>query len=446
MMRTLALLAAAALAVGPSADLVRYGVPARAARADAPAGTPSTYVVDREAPGRCGDDLPGTSARPWCTIGRAAGSLRPGDTVVVRRGRYRESVTPPSGSPGAWVTYAGEEGAVLDGDGVADPAFDLRDVSYVKVSGFEVTGYQRRRPAGNSVSIRGGSHHVELARLLVHHNWNGIIIQDQAHDIIVSDSEVHHCVYGVGFEDAAHDIRIDRVSSHHNSELNVGPPRHPTYPNGDGFSADAGTSGITITDSRADDNQDGGFDLASRAASCSGCLAHGNRYGFRLWQGEVGTLANCLAFGNTGYPLQLGSNGGAGTKRILGSTFVGTAGDRGFSVEIVGTARLFVRNSIFAGFRSGVFSAPPAALDEDHDLFHAPGVPIGFTIGAHSLAGEPRFVDLEGGDLHLRRDSPAIDRGVALPELATDLDRVPRPQGTAQDLGAYEMPALSVRR
>jgi hypothetical protein len=338
------------------------------------------------------------------------------------------------------VTLAGEAGAVLDGDGVAGPAFDLLDVSFVRISGFEVTGYRRPRPAGNSVSIRGGSHHVELAHLLVHHNWNGIIIQDQAHGIIVSDSEVHHCRYGVGFEGSAHDIRIDRVSSHHNSELNVGPPRYPTYPNGDGFSADSGTTRITITDSRAAYNQDGGFDLTSGAVSCSGCQAHGNRYGFRLWQGEVGTLANCLAFGNTAFPLQLGSNAGAGTKRILGSTFVGTAGDRGFSVEIVGTARLFVRNSIFAGFRSGVFSAPPAALDEDHDLFHAPGLPIGFTIGAHSLVGDPHFLDLEGGDLHLRHDSPAIDRGVALPELGTDLDRLPRPQGEASDLGAYEMP------
>ena len=445
-MRTLALLAAAALAVGSSADFVCLDAPARAARADAPARTPSTYVVDREAPGGCGDDLPGTPARPWCTIGRTLGSLRPGDTVVVKRGRYRESVTPPSGGPGAWVTFTGEAGTILDGDGVAGPAFDLHDVSFVRISGFEVTGYRRRRPAGNSVSIRGGSHHVELAHLLVHHNWNGIIIQDQAHDIVVSDSEVHHCVYGVGFEGAANDVRIDRVSSHHNSELNVGPPRHPTYPNGDGFSADAGTSGIMITDSRADANQDGGFDLASAAASCSGCVASGNRYGFRLWQGEVGTLANCLAFGNTAYPLQLGSNAGAGTKRILGSTFVGTAGDHGFSAEIVGTARLFVRNSIFAGFRSGVFSVPPASLDEDHDLFHAPGVPIGFIIGAHSLAADPCFLDLEGGDLHLRPDSPAIDRGAALPELGTDLSGMPRPQGVAPDLGAYEMPALSVRR
>jgi len=97
-----------------------------------------------------------------------------------------------------------------------------------------------------------------------------------------------------------------------------------------------------------------------------------------------------------------------------------------------------MRNSIFAGFRHGVFSAPPASLDEDHDLFHAPGQPIGFVIGAHSLAADPLFVDVPRGDLHLGAASPAIDRGIAQDEVAVDLDHIPRPQGAAPDIGAYE--------
>jgi hypothetical protein len=334
----------------------------------------------------------------------------------------------------------GKEGALLDGSGVAGAAFDLHDVSFVRISGFEVTGYRKPLPAGKTVSIRGDSHHVELTHLHVHHNWNGIIIQDSAHDVAVADSEVHHCAYGVGFEGAARDVRVVRVITHHNSELLVGPATHRTYPNGDGFSADSGTSGISITDSRADDNQDGVFDLASRTASCERCAARGNRYGFRLWQGETGALVNCLAFGNTAFPVQIGSNRGSGTKRIVGCTLVGTPDDGGFAVEVAGVARLFLRNTIFAGFRLGVFTASPASLDEDHDLFHAPGRPVGLTVGEHSLLADPRFAGAHTGDFRLASDSPAIDNGVAVPGFDADLDREPRPLGAAPDIGAYESP------
>ena len=51
---------------------------------------------------------------------------------------------------------------------------------------------------------------------------------------------------------------------------------------------------------------------------------------------------------------------------------------------------------------------------------------------------DPLFVDAERRDLHLRPGSPAIDSGVALPEVTTDLDGNPRPLGLGYDIGAYE--------
>jgi hypothetical protein len=54
------------------------------------------------------------------------------------------------------------------------------------------------------------------------------------------------------------------------------------------------------------------------------------------------------------------------------------------------------------------------------------------------IGGDPRFVDPANGNFRLQADSPAIDVGVALPAVTADADGVPRPQGAAYDMGAYE--------
>jgi len=60
-------------------------------------------------------------------------------------------------------------------------------------------------------------------------------------------------------------------------------------------------------------------------------------------------------------------------------------------------------------------------------------------LGTHFIMGEPRFVDAENGDFHLRSDSPAIDVGDdSVVEVEVDLDGNPRIVGGAIDLGAFE--------
>ena len=57
------------------------------------------YHVACENP-RASDENPGTDARPFRTIGRAAGVVRPGEKVLVHRGVYREYVCPARGGEG----------------------------------------------------------------------------------------------------------------------------------------------------------------------------------------------------------------------------------------------------------------------------------------------------------------------------------------------------------
>jgi hypothetical protein len=71
------------------------------------------YYVDGQSPD-ASDDQPGTAEAPWKTVSRAARAeeLRPGDTVVIRSGAYRESVdVTVSGEPGRPITFTAAPGA-----------------------------------------------------------------------------------------------------------------------------------------------------------------------------------------------------------------------------------------------------------------------------------------------------------------------------------------------
>jgi len=79
-------------------------------------------------------------------------------------------------------------------------------------------------------------------------------------------------------------------------------------------------------------------------------------------------------------------------------------------------------------------------LTGTNNLFYGAGSPLG--VFADSVAGDPLFVNLAANNFHLSAGSPAIDSGATV-QLATDYDGVPRPQGPAYDIGAYEYPEAS---
>ena len=59
---------------------------------------------------------------------------------------------------------------------------------------------------------------------------------------------------------------------------------------------------------------------------------------------------------------------------------------------------------------------------------------------ATRLTASPAVTYVNPGsfDLHLKLSSPAINASIMLSLVPTDMDGVPRPQGTSHDIGAYE--------
>ena len=62
--------------------------------------------------------------------------------------------------------------------------------------------------------------------------------------------------------------------------------------------------------------------------------------------------------------------------------------------------------------------------------------PNGVTFSNNIEGTDPRFAS---SDYRLRSDSPAVDKGAPLDEVREAIDGTPRPQGSAWDIGAWEV-------
>ncbi len=116
-----------------------------------------------------GSDLnPGTEAKPWRTIQKAADTLMPGDTVLIRQGIYEEKVTPTrSGTEGNYVTYRnyGSEQVIIDAqNGVRDACIRVDGKKYLQFIGLRLTG------ASGTSGLRAGFHASDRSENLILEN------------------------------------------------------------------------------------------------------------------------------------------------------------------------------------------------------------------------------------------------------------------------------------
>ncbi|MGH2933965.1 MAG: right-handed parallel beta-helix repeat-containing protein [Gaiellaceae bacterium] len=129
---------------------------------------------------------PGTKARPLRSIEDALRRARPGDTIHVAPGDYRERlVTVHSGAAGAPITLAGSRGARITGDG-SGRQIQIRN-DYITVRGLTVGD------ADKLIWIEG-AHHVEIVDDRLENGGGECIrIKYFSTHVLIAHDTIDHC-------------------------------------------------------------------------------------------------------------------------------------------------------------------------------------------------------------------------------------------------------------
>lgn len=428
-------------------------------------GVPATYYVSPSG----ADAGPGTVTEPWRTIGKAATTLAPGDTVLIRAGTYAEQVqVAVSGMAGAEVTFAAYPGEspVLDGTGVVVSTGDLAGL-------FEVVQRSWVRVRGLRVQHAGPG---ELTA--------GFLVEDSSHVTVESCSTFDTVSSGIGVWGgsdvtlAGNDVAFACTGPMQESISVGGTTGFELRGNvvRDGPPMPAGKEGICIKDGASTGmvhhNQVSGlhekvglyFDAWDKHTF--DIDVHGNRIwaiegadGIALASEMGGLLENIrvhdnVSFDNGFYGISVGVNGTSPTHPMSGIVIVnntavgnGTTGwGGGITVYNPGASNVIVRNNVVnanAAFQIAVSADVPAgAVTVDHNLVHPfLGTEPDEIRGTDYVEADPLFVGAAAHDYHLLAASPAIDHGNRALAPTADADGLLRPQGAGVDLGAYECPA-----
>ncbi len=362
-------------------------------------GQPSARVAARYYVAPSGsDDSPGTARHPFRSIQKAADLVNAGDTVFVRPGTYTGGARIVSlsrgGEPGRPVSFLseGKWQAVLDGrNGRSSEGWYFGPgVGYITIQGFEVRDLE-----AHAFDFYGGG----------------------VHDILISRNHVHH----------------------------VGRNCTDTSNGRTGASVGAGAYGITFDGNLW--HHIGRFAPGEQGCSPRTRYYQNHDHGIYVADANQVVIKNNVFYGfERGWPVHRYSSAEATSRglAIINNTFAGRNPYReGHIILATPTDGLRIETNIFHGpnqaalhFENLRFSGARVRYNMISGAVVRVGRPRGVEFSRNWENTDPRFV--EATDFRLRYDSPAVDAGIAQPEVRYDADGVSRPRGSGYDLGAYE--------
>jgi parallel beta-helix repeat protein len=142
------------------------------------------------------DKNPGTENSPWLTIQKAADTLQPGDTVLIRQGIYPEKVRPAkSGRNGMFITYQnyGSEEVIIDAqNGARDACVRVNGKRYLKFAGLKLAGASGSSGLRAAFYATDGSENLILENITATQSRFGILLLGRSSP--VSQIIIRNCI------------------------------------------------------------------------------------------------------------------------------------------------------------------------------------------------------------------------------------------------------------
>jgi hypothetical protein len=330
---------------------------------------------------------------------------KPGDVVIVHAGTYAGIHFQQSGASGSPIvvrSFPGERPVMQGGSYPvlleAEPWQNGLPVGWIAVDGFE---------------LRSGTVGIEITN---------------AHDLALCHNFIHDNS-GQGILGYGHDVLIEGNAISKNGDFTTNHD-HGMYLTGRRF---------TITNNVVWGNSAYGLQIA--AYNCnpppSGFCAGTDFSGAVDWLVANNTIAleqlrGGIVVWKPGASYGAEGNGELSNVRIVNNVFFDNNRSNPGST-----------NGVDIDYEDGPTQGDSTIVIATNLFFSDQGnVPVNPTPNAAAVSdvvqADPFLVAPQSADFHLLAGSPAIDRGVTVPQVTVDFDGTPRPQGPRYDLGAYE--------
>ncbi len=379
----------------------------------------TTYYVSTSG----NDSNAGTQSAPFRTLNKGVSVLKPGDTLRVVAGTYAETLlnSIPSGT-----SWSAPVTVIAD-----DPS--NRPIIRPNGSGGE-----------GVVTFEGNLHYIEL---------NGFVIDA----VNVSTNAVKISYSGGNTADHIRlkNCEVKNVLTGLNQGILIGPGQTGT---------DGGFNEVIACDihnNGINDNLSQGIYVDTPNNLIDGNTIHDNvNNGITVYNGYAGQAAGnnvirnnrvynngtgAMGFG-TGITVGCGDNNLVYNNLVYGNNAAGAGGIyvSSFGAPTSPTNTKIYNNTVYANAGQGVLVAgDSSSAAVRNNILYSNGTDYvdsgSGTAADHNLVGiNPGFTNASSGDFSLQSTSSAIDAGVTLTVVPTDIKGTTRPQGAACDIGAYE--------